>query len=327
MRIEGEVGLEMMVWMAQSPEARIARALANSVRGSDWTLAAIDRQRVRWRAGVIEVEARHGSNWSGLVSGRIHENEPSSADSKHSFRPYAIDVPSAPLRLESCWFAVDLEGRVACFDRDTLGAAPMKRCWGPRPEPHFAAYEPDSIATVIAGRHARAHLPSRHFTFVADPERLVRAFEKTPPEAAARRWTLSLAASGVVVSAGHAPNHDDETIPLSLVQWLHTRDLCEGCVRSPMRDPRLEGVFVYAHARRDRAAPYERVGEPSVAWSLEQAAEHLGLQSEALRRSTLPVLFTAKHRLQPVEYVQCTWSETVPWESESGERHGARRLA
>jgi hypothetical protein len=94
-----------------------------------------------------------------------------------------------------------------------------------------------------------------------------------------------------------------------------------------MRDPRLEGLFVYSHARRDRAAPYERVSEPAAPWSADEAAARLNLQIETLRRSTLPVLFTAKHRLQPVEYVPCTWSETVPWESESGERHGTRRLA
>jgi hypothetical protein len=232
-----------------------------------------------------------------------------------------------PLLFESSWFAVDVEGRVACFERDQLGAAPMKRCWGPRPEPRFEPYTPERMAGALTRRHAHAHVPARHFSFSADPDRLVRAFESETPPFAARRWTLTMHEDRVVASTGIGTNGDEETVSTSLIQWLHTHDLCEGCARSPMRDPRLEGIYVYAHQGRARAAPYDRVGEPAAAWTLEEAASMLGIQPETLRRSSLPVSFAEKHRLQPVEYVQCTWSETVPWESESGEQHGARRLA
>jgi hypothetical protein len=52
------------------------------------------------------------------------------------------------------------------------------------------------------------------------------------------------------------------------------------------------------------------------------AAAVLGLPLAALRESALPVRFADKDRLQPIEYVRCTWSETVPWESEAGEQYG-----
>jgi hypothetical protein len=317
-----------MVWLSQSPDASVARALATSVDGSDWTLSMLDRQRVRWRGATIEVEARGGSQWAGLVTGKVHEHADDRAadEADHSpFRPYVIDAPMLPLRLESCWLAVDLEGRVACFDRDQLGAAPMKRCWGPRPEPTFEGYDPAGLVTSLDGRHAHAHLPARHITFCADAERLVQAFQKQPPESASRRWNIVLH-GGRIVASTSASAGDADSVQPSFIEWLHALDLCVGCARSPMRDPRLEGVFLYAHQGRARAAPYDRINEPPSTWTIDHAAARLGVQADSLRRSVLPVLFTAKPRLQPVEYVQCTWSETVPWESESGERHGARRL-
>ncbi len=330
MRLEGDVGLEAMVWMAQSDEATVARALAHAVQGSDWTLTMMDRRRVRWRGDTVEIEAPSGSAWGGLVVGRVHEQErpetPPEESTRDAFRPYALDAFGAPLRLESCWFAADLDGQVACFDRDALGAAPKKRCWGPRPAPAFEPYTAPALADALARRHARSLDATRHFAFVADARALVEAFRSHAPAEAARRWAVSFDRGRAIVSttAGHG---DEPLLAGEFLAWLHDASVCEGCARAPMRDPRIEGVFTYAHQGRARAVPYERVAEPSVAWTVDQAAARLGLSIEALRGSVLPLVFAAKPRLQPIEYAPCTWSETVPWESEAGVQHGARRLA
>jgi hypothetical protein len=318
MRVEGEVALEAVVWLTASPEALAARALAGALPTAEWVLHMFDRARIRLRGPVADVEVPYGRRWSGLISGRlIAEASPSLPP----FQPYVVEHPGLALLLESCWFAVDLQGHVACFDRDTLGAAPMRRCWGPRPEPIAEPLPPEALREALLGRHGPLARPAPAYTFVADAEALAHALAHDAPPSAARRWSLTMHERDALV-AGGLGSVQTEPVSAELLAWLHAHDLCRGCTRASLRDPRLQGIFLYQHQGRARAAPYERVGEPAEPGTVEQVAAALGLHPAALRRAPLPVRFTDKERLQPIEYVRCTWSDTVPWESEAGERHG-----
>jgi hypothetical protein len=198
----------------------------------------------------------------------------------------------------------------------------MKRCWGPRPNPIVRPTDATAVvATVGDHHHAHSRTPARAFTFTANAEALARELSTGAPQAASRRWVLMVSGDQAVLTCGVGTGAG-EPVPPTFIAWLHARGLCRGCARSSLRDARLQGLFVYQHHGRTRAAPYERIAEPITPRSPDEVAHALGLQREALQRSVLPVSFAVKDRLQPIEYVPCTWSETVPWESEAGDRHG-----
>src|SRR4051812_1901438 len=115
MRVEGDVGVDTVIWLTGSDESAVARSLARAVPTADWTVSVLDRTRVRLRGDVADVEPRVGGRWTGLVTGRVAANPAGLSDG--GFRPYVVEPPPPPLHLHSCWFAVDLDGRVACFDR------------------------------------------------------------------------------------------------------------------------------------------------------------------------------------------------------------------
>src|SRR5262249_43747404 len=156
---------------------------------------------------------------------------------------------------ESCWFAVDQDGRVACFDRDQLGAAPMKRCWGPRPEPPAMPRQAQALTAEVAGHHASARSPARAYTFVTRADALGQELTRGAPQSATGRWAVLLHGDQAVISGG-AGTTLGEPVPATFVQWLHSRGLCEGCARSSLRDSRVAGAFVYQHHGRARASPY-----------------------------------------------------------------------
>jgi hypothetical protein len=319
MQIEGDAPLDLMVWLTEAPEAQQARALAAAAPAADWLLGAMDRARLRFRGEAVDLELAVGRRWTELFTGRVTWTAVGTAP---AFRPYSLDWPQPLLRLESCWFAVDLDARVGCFDRDQLGAAPMKRCWGPRPAPPAPAPDVPALVAALGGRHAtNADLPARAFTFVADANALATALRADAPEALARRWLFQAHDHRALLSTGRG-TPGSEPVPPELSAWLHRAGVCHGCTRASVRDGRLGGCFVYQSPGRARAAPYERIGEPIEPWTVEQAAAALGLNPTALRASVLPVRFAEKDRLQPLEYARCTWSETVPWETEAGEQFG-----
>lgn len=341
MRVEGEVPLELVVWFS-TPAAESLRVLAEAAPTIEWRVEVDGRMRLRVRGGVADVEPRvqrggaasesrgaAGQPWMGLFTGRVNFSDAgdSGIASRRPFAAYANEQPDPPLRLETCWFATDTDGRVACFDRHQLGAAPMKRAWGPRPEPPLVQRAPDAIAREIEGAHAQTKLPARTFGFLARARELAAALARGVPPALVRRWSLTLVDDARVLASLATSAEGPHAEPLSVfaVQWLHVRGVCDGCLRASLTDHRLRGAYLYQHRVRTRATPYDRVGEPNAPWSIAEAAAALGLAPDALARSTLPLRFADKDRLQPIEYVPCTWSDTVPWESESGERHAGTR--
>src|SRR5689334_11205399 len=120
MYIEGEVPIEVLVWLDHSPEALLARELAAALPAARFSTCIFDRARLGLHGSSVEVEPKWGLRWSGLITGRIALAS-TAAPPRAVFKPYASEPPAQPLSLESCWFALDSDGRVACFDRDQLG--------------------------------------------------------------------------------------------------------------------------------------------------------------------------------------------------------------
>src|SRR5947209_8050012 len=107
MRVEGEVALDIVVWLAGSPGADLARALSRALPSAEWMISVPERARVRLRAERADVEPQMGRHWTGLVTGRV-ELSAQRPPPLPAFKPYVIELPGPPLNLESCWFATDL---------------------------------------------------------------------------------------------------------------------------------------------------------------------------------------------------------------------------
>jgi hypothetical protein len=235
------------------------------------------------------------------------------------------DFPAAH-SMDACWFAVDRDGRVACFTTGEAGALPLGAevsaelgaavdALPPRGEPLVEPYVRPPDAT------GRAHPGHDGPAFVRDdyPMPVTVFLDATEPVA---REIASGDARAVRAAAGWAVRF--ARLTRELVQRLHDADLCRGCVvdygnlgdDADAGSPAARGMYKYQHTCENWiAGPYGRAAAPSAPISVDDLPREA--RGALVRFPT--VSFAADPYVQPVEHVACASWERA-WLASDG-RH------
>jgi hypothetical protein len=209
--------------------------------------------------------------------------------------PSAVDFPAAH-SMDTTWFAVDRDGRVAAFDSGEAGAVPVDAYlgedWGEVADPLTAGPATEVVYDLEAGAHATyGSMLVMALAPGAAPELAALA-----PFAVHAEVGTSLGPGVQLVAEG--VRHEELTAVLA--RW-HEAGRCLGCTTNYFDDeyPSFghRGVYLYDHDTENWiAGPYRRREVPVAPLAADQLAP-------ALRRKMVPFAgsFAETRSLQPVE--------------------------
>ena len=218
----------------------------------------------------------------------------------------SCDFPAAH-SMDTTWFAVDREGRVAVFDSGEAGAVPTEgylgEDWGEVEEAVRGHAKPGGRRFTRSGLVDGSG--NRHLTLNGQPLRGEFVFLVSP--ALAEGLVKEQGARRLEVDEGAAVTLTDP--PASLVEALHERSDCEGCAwffdleSDDSPDLARHGLFRFEH-RTDNwiAGPYGLVARPETPVTIDQLPDEV---REACVR--YDGRFAEGPEIQPVEH----------WKSES----------
>ncbi len=220
------------------------------------------------------------------------------------------DYPAAH-SMDTCFFAIDRDGHVACFDTGEAGALPVLALSGE------AAYDVRrQLATlprveVVHDRQGRL-MPGRRNEFNEHRGRLglpyptlmfLAMLEPVQEEVAAGRAVQVPASEGVAVLFREMSEE--------LAERLHDSGACLACTwnfqdEDDEQRPDLasRGLFLYSHLTENWiAGPYGRVTRPALPIHVDQLPPRLRRAIAALRFDSLS--FVQTPHIQPVEHAEC----------------------
>jgi hypothetical protein len=221
------------------------------------------------------------------------------------------DYPAAH-SMDTCFFAVDRDGHVACFDTGEAGAVPVQALSGPSDAVYrqLAAlprvdvlYDPQGHSlpgdSVARNTHEGLHLrpPFLMFLAILDPVR---------EEIAAGRAVQVPASAGVSVVF--------RELNELLVKSLHDSGACLGChwhfdredeeEEYGVQDWTTRGLFTYGHLTENWiSGPYGRERQPSRPIHVDELPPNVRQAIKAMRFDSL--CFADTPHIQPVEHAAC----------------------
>ena len=219
--------------------------------------------------------------------------------------------------MDTCFFAIDKDGHVACFDTGEAGAVPANALSGdeayevrrqlaalPRVE---VIHDRKGFVTPGGQNEFNEHrgrfaLPYPTLVFLA-------SLDPVADEIAAGRAVQVPASEGVAVIF--------QQMPEEVSNRLHDSGACLGCTwyfhRDEEEDYRPDlttrGLFSYSHLTENWiSGPYGRVRRPAQPIHVDQLPPRIRQAVKAMRFDTLS--FADTPHIQPVEHAPC-----VSWES------------
>jgi hypothetical protein len=219
------------------------------------------------------------------------------------------DYPAAH-SMDTCFFAIDRDGRVACFDTGEAGALPTRALSGESAYsvrrqlaelPRVEVIHDRQGRLTPGGRNefnehrGRLGLPYPTLMFLA-------SLEPVADDIAAGRAVQVSASEGVAVLFREMSEE--------LAERLHRSGSCLACTwsfqddeeRRP--DPAARGIYLYSHLTENWiAGPYGLVSRPAQPIHIDQLPPRLRRSIQALRFDSLS--FAETPHIQPVEHAEC----------------------
>ena len=219
------------------------------------------------------------------------------------------DYPAAH-SMDTCFFAVDRDGHVACFDTGEAGAVPTGA---------LAGEEADEVRQQLAqlprvevlldpsgcSHPSRAQGVSSHWGELGSDHSLLMFLASLDPvrdEIAAGRAVELPASEGVAVLF--------RTLPQKLAKKLHDSGACRGCnfhhdnIEELSPDMAAHGLFMYTHLTENWiAGPYGRECQPAQPIHVDQLPPRIRKAVQAMRFDSL--CFAQTPHIQPVEHADC----------------------
>jgi hypothetical protein len=219
--------------------------------------------------------------------------------------------------MDTCFFAIDKDGHVACFDTGEAGAVPANALSGeeayelrqqlaalPRVE---VVHDRQGFVTPGGQNEFNEHrgrfpLPYPTLMFLA-------ALDPVADEIAAGRAVQVPASEGVAVMF--------QQMPEEVAARLHDSGACLGCTwyfhgefdQALRPDLTTRGLFSYTHLTENWiSGPYGRVRRPAQPIHVDQLPPRIREAVKAMRFDTLS--FADTPHIQPIEHAEC-----VSWES------------
>jgi hypothetical protein len=219
--------------------------------------------------------------------------------------------------MDTCFFAIDRDGHVACFDTGEAGAGPANALSGDDADsvrqqlaalPRVEVVH-DRQGLVTPGRQNefnehRGRFPMPYPTLV-----FLASLDPVADEIAAGRAVEVPASEGVAVMF--------QEMTEAVIDRLHDSGACLGCSwyfhgedeEDHRPDLTTRGLFSYSHLTENWiSGPYGRVRRPAQPIHVDQLPPRLREAVKAMRFDTLS--FADTPHIQPVEHGDC-----VSWES------------
>lgn len=222
------------------------------------------------------------------------------------------DYPAAH-SMDTCFFAVDRDGHVACFDTGEAGAVPTGSVAGDDAyelRRRLASLPRVEVVHELRGHTlpdgsmgwASSHIWSRGSSYPV--LMFLASLDPVREEIAAGRAVEVPASEGVAVLF---PRLSEE-----LSQRLHESDVCRGCVLHLHSEDREEyspdvaarGLFCYSHITENWiSGPYGLVRRPAQPIHIDQLPPQLRYSVKALQFDSLS--FAETVHIQPIEHGAC----------------------
>jgi hypothetical protein len=289
--LQGQVPLEVVVWLEQHPTSALACALAVSAPNVRWHFRLSPTLEVVLRGNRVYVTESD----SGRVIGSARvAGARSAADFDrlpNAFEPPPFTPPEVTFPAR-CGFASDLDGRVARFHPPLRGGGAAS---GPGVSPRFNAYERerDDLPTMVTRLEANHRTPAHPLTaFACRVRDLVVALAQPEVVGPARLYTWF---EDERVIVWPAPVTD---LPKLVVSALHTRGRCLGCSRHDPRDALARGTYAYAPSTSQTAfEAFVREDVPSEAMDIASVATLLGRSPAELAATQFNLRFADAARV------------------------------
>lgn len=295
--LQGQVPLEVVVWLEQHPTSALACALAISAPNVRWHFRVSTTTEVVLRGSRVElldIESGRPVGAARIAGAR------SAADFDRlprAVEPPPFTPPEVPYPTR-CGFASDLDGRVARLQPTFRTSGP-----GPGVVPRFDAYDsepihlPRLVEQLAMGHAGPAHPLTAFATRVRD---LVAVLALPHVTGTARLYTW-FEDERVVVWPGGGSD-----LAKLVVSALHARRACLGCSRHDPRDRLSRGTYAYAPSVHSLTGTYGREDVPVEPIDIATAAHLLGRSPAELAATQLNVRFETATRIDLAQMRRAT---------------------
>ena len=221
------------------------------------------------------------------------------------------DYPAAH-SMDTCFFAIDRDGHVACFDTGEAGAVPINALSGPDESTNRQLL---ALPRVPVLQDLQGHiLPGRskgisaHYGLRGSPHPILLFLSSLDPVREAIASGL-----GVQVPATEGSAVVLRELPEDLARTLHETNACLACVwhfddvedeEIGISDWATRGLFYYGHITENWiSGPYGRERQPAQPIHVDQLPPQLRAAVKAMRFESL--CFAETPLVQPVEHATC----------------------